>query len=133
MLWAVRLMCTLKICWEVQLDPLAALRLACFTLPISKHRWLTTVSVLPNPGPSSLVLCGDRKGSLHLYRLTASDLESSGPCQTLPGVHGPNGVTYSCVHENSIYTCGRNGLCRKFQLNKDEKLVELTTFKVRIV
>lgn len=124
----------LKICWKVNLDPLEALKLACFTLPVSKHRWLTTISILPHPSPHSThpfswVLCGDRKGSLHLYQLTPSDLQSSGPCQTLAGVHGPNDVTYSCIHENFIYTCGRNGLCRKFQL-ENGKLVELTTFKV---
>jgi hypothetical protein len=109
------------------------LKLACFTLPVSKHRWLTTVSLLSYSmlHPPSLALCGDRKGSLHLYRVS-KDMENSKPCQTLPGLHGPNGVTYSCLHENFIYTCGRNGLCWKFQL-EDDKLMLLTTFKVRLL
>lgn len=134
-------------CWEIRQAPLEAVKLACWTLPVSKHRWLTTVSILPHsnsfsvgpasppspsflPSPSSLVLCGDRKGSLHLYQWAHNPQESYTPRQTLQGVHGPNGVTHTCLHQNFIYSCGRNGLCRKFKLDGDRWLVELTTFKV---
>ena len=129
--WCVCMCVTLQICWEVWLNPLDAVRLVSLILPMSKHRWLTTVSILSHPRHSRLVLCGDRKGSLHLYRLNASDLECCGPYQTLPWLHGPNGVTYSCVHQQVIYTCGRDGLCRKFVLGEDGEMVELTRFKVR--
>lgn len=52
--------------------------------------------------------------------------------QSLPGVHGPNGVTDSCTHDGHIYTCGRNGECRKYELSANgQSLVELLRFKVR--
>lgn len=123
----------IEVCWRVNIDSLEAKKLACLTLPPSKHRWVTTVSMLHCPTHPFLILCGDRKGSLHLYQLTPGDGEWHDPYQTLQGVHGPNGVTYSCFHDNTVYTCGRNGLCRKYQLGEDGKLTELTKFKVRIV
>ena len=36
-----------------------------FTLPQAKHRWSTAVALLPDP--SELLICGDRRGSVHLY------------------------------------------------------------------
>ncbi len=130
-----------KIGWEVKADVLVAEKLMTLTLPASKHCWVKTVSILtqhshlPPPIPPSdshppLVLVGDRKGSLHLYRLEEGVHEAH---QTLPGCHGTNGVTYSCFHGSAIYTCGRDGLCRKFQLCYTRgigELVELTKFKV---
>lgn len=114
-------------------DPLEAKELASMSLPPSKHRWLTTVTVLPHSHSHAFsVLCGDRKGSIHLYRLSPGDPECREPYQSLLGVHGPNGVTYSCPHEDAIYTCGRNGLCRKFRLGEDGNMAELTRFKVRV-
>ena len=118
-------------CWKVDADSLEAKRLACFTLPASKHRWVTTVSILHTPSHLFSALCGDRKGSLHLYQLSPGSLEKLDPYQSLYGVHGPNGVTYSCVHEGAVFTCGRNGLCRKYRLEGDGRLAEITVFKVR--
>jgi len=36
-----------------------------FILPLAKHRWHTAVSLL---SASNLVVCGDRRGSVHLFR-----------------------------------------------------------------
>ena len=124
------------------MDTLDARKLVSLTLPVSKHRWLTTVSVLTRQSclhPSSAdkhppaVLVGDRKGSVHLYMLEGGMAE---PHQTLHGLHGPNGVTYSCSHQSAVYTCGRDGLCRKFQFlySRDVgKLAELTVLKVSVL
>lgn len=115
-------------------------KLARLSLPPSKHRWLGTITHLNSsysviPDSKLSMLGGDRRGSLHLYQPTASDVETVHcPVQTLHGIHGPNGVTDSCVHDGYIYTCGRNGECRKFELSDDGKsLVELVRFKVRTV
>lgn len=135
-----------KVGWEVKMDIFEASRLTTLTLPVSRHRWITTVSVLtqytcsdsPYPPsdslpPTPLVLVGDRKGSLHLYKFEKGVHE---PHQTLPGCHGPNGVTYSCTHGSAVYTCGRDGLCRKFQLCPTRgglgELRELTVLKVML-
>ena len=69
----------------------AVSKLACFSLPPSKHRWVSSVLVLQDTNTdadtpmddtsikhntsggesgsrSYIVVCGDRKGSLHVYR-----------------------------------------------------------------
>lgn len=116
------------------MDSLEVVKLAQLGLPPSRHRWPTTFTILV-PFSSSCqkltLLSGDRRGSLHLYRPSVGDDVECPPQQTLHGVHGPNGVTHSCMHEGYIYTCGRNGMCRKFELRGDEGLVELMKFKVR--
>lgn len=119
----------------MSLDPLESKKLASLTMPASKHRWLTAVSILSCPmqaTPTFHVMCGDRKGSLHLYRLTSGDLVCQQPYQTLHGAHGPNGVTHTCSHQQDIiYTCGRNGVCRKYRLKEDGRMTEITNFKVK--
>lgn len=127
-----------QLCWKVLEDPLRVEKVAALTLPPSKHRWLTTVSVLrSHPPRGSVVLCGDRKGSLHLYHLSLREDDFEGspsqdPIQTLHGVHGPNGVTHSCFHgDGVVYTCGRNGLCLRFALREDDRtLVRLASCRV---
>lgn len=70
----------------------AVSKLACFSLPPSKHRWVSSVLVLPDnfntsednasskhPGGelescSYCVICGDRKGSVHVYKLLPARL-----------------------------------------------------------
>ena len=65
---------------------LAVSKLASFSLPPSKHRWVSSVLVLPDNCNTSednasskhcgeelgscsyCVICGDRKGSVHFYR-----------------------------------------------------------------
>lgn len=63
----------------------AVSKLACFSLPPSKHRWVSSILVLQDTdgdtdtsrddtsggesgSRSYIVVCGDRKGSLHVYR-----------------------------------------------------------------
>lgn len=65
----------------------AVSKLACFSLPPSKHCWVSSVLVLPHnfntsedsasskhrggelESCSHCVICGDRKGSVHVYKL----------------------------------------------------------------
>lgn len=122
-------------------------RLTSLTLPPSKHRWISAVMFLSSALSSSsatrvdlhthVVLCGDRKGSVHVYHCTfespqADDLPLSSyeqPVQTLR-LHGPNGVTSIVAHGPCVYTAGRDGYCRKFSFTSDGLLTELTKFKV---
>ena len=115
----------------MEVEPFEVVQLGpSLTLPSSKHRWLTTVTThLSRSSSHPIILCGDRRGSVHLYHLVP---ESSDPYQTLCGIHGPNGVTHFCIYGNFIYTCGRNGLCRKFMLGENDTLVELVRFKVGV-
>ena len=68
--------------WHVKLNPeepsLSIHPLCSFALPPSKQRWASTVEIFVDPSlkPTSseekwteeyLVVCGDRKGSLHLF------------------------------------------------------------------
>lgn len=120
----------------MHIPTLVVVKLARLSLPPSKHRWLGTLTLLTSPlesGHRFSVLTGDRRGSIHLYQPTAGGAESlEYPLKTLHGIHGPNGVTDSCLHEGHVYTCGRNGECRKFELSGDGRsVVELLRFKVR--
>ena len=70
-------------------DPVFEVSALCsFVLPPSKQRWASAVVVLPNPYTeqsvgedvwtvkSFVVVCGDRKGSLHLFHPENGDLPS---------------------------------------------------------
>ena len=115
-----------QVCWSVELDvehdQFRVVRLACFALPHSKHRWVNCVQILP-PGcgghdvpptgglgrldqlqqqQHTAVILGDRRGSLHMYKavLEPSSIDEAWErtCQSelvfsLKGLHGPNGVT----------------------------------------
>ena len=161
----------------------AVSKLASFSLPPSKHRWVSSVLVLQDTNTdadtsmddtsikhnisggesgsqSYTVVCGDRKGSLHVYRSRlrpiGQDESRSGkvtntqscqlatyhfhslplhsqclqPLQSLFGIHGPNGATCVTYHDGCVFTAGRDGYCRQFSLNHSRGLTELTKFKV---
>lgn len=115
--------------------------LVLLSLPPSKHRWISAVTILsnvPKPDSHTAVICGDRKGSVHVYHcmFEASKAKESPtyqePVQSLR-LHGPNGVTSIVVHGGCVYIAGRDGSCRRFCLGTDGLLVELSKFKVCIV
>lgn len=99
-------------------------------LPWSKHRWLSTVT----EGPSPYLICGDKKGSIHLYKLPVDGGSREGcltePICSLRGIHGSNGVTHLCYHDGLLYSTGRDGFCRQYKMNQSEMLVELAKYKV---
>jgi len=108
-------------------------------LPHSKHRWisacltLSDASYYPNSTGTHSVILGDRKGSLHTYKLQFGDLgEASKPVHS-QRVHGPNGVTCLKTHNSFIYSTGRDGYCRRYSLSQDGHLSELSKLKVNTV
>jgi len=99
-------------------------------LPWSKHRWLSAVA----EGSSPYLVCGDRKGSIHLYKLPSDDVTKEDlliePVFTLKGIHGSNGVTHLCYNNGHLYSTGRDGFCRQYKISQSETLEELAKYKV---
>ncbi|CAH1258397.1 WDR6 [Branchiostoma lanceolatum] len=85
---------------------------ATFQLPYSRQRWLTCALLSPK---DSTLVCGDRRGSLHCYRKQDGD-EPTQPVQSLIGIHGKTGVTSLQIHRSHVYSTGRDGHYRQFQL-----------------
>lgn len=134
-------------CWNVQEEDgkFSVDSVSCLSLPPSKHRWVSAVTVLSNfnrpesavdAATPTTIVCGDRKGSVHVYHSVLRDTKVNGlhtyqdPVQTLR-LHGPNGVTSILAREPYIYTAGRDGVCRKFSFGADGLLMELSKFKVK--
>lgn len=42
-------------------------------LPPSRHPWITSAILFPLSSEISLIICGDRKGSIHAYRFNESE------------------------------------------------------------
>uniref|UniRef100_A0A8C9SQ70 tRNA (34-2'-O)-methyltransferase regulator WDR6 n=1 Tax=Scleropages formosus TaxID=113540 RepID=A0A8C9SQ70_SCLFO len=86
-----------------------------FLLPPCAKRWLTAAILVPQP-QGALWVCGDRRGSLLLYRDSDEGGEAVGdalrPLSVLFGVHGKQGVTSVCEHRGLLYSTGRDGCLR---------------------
>ncbi|CAB4011266.1 WD repeat-containing 6, partial [Paramuricea clavata] len=92
-----------------------------FRLPYCRQRWpnsvyLVTRDIICTEPNASLVLCGDRRGSLHVFKDIAEN-EPVDPVQSLIGIHGRNGVTSICSNSGYIYTTGRDGYIRQYKLS----------------
>ncbi|XP_067037076.1 tRNA (34-2'-O)-methyltransferase regulator WDR6-like isoform X3 [Acropora muricata] len=103
-----------------------------FVLPPAKQRWVSAVVVLPNHGKeqsvgeatltieSCVVVCGDRKGSLHLFHPKSCvplNEKPIAPTHSLPAIHGKAGVSCLRSHNNAIYSAGRDGVYRQLQIS----------------
>lgn len=132
-------------CWSVceQGDEFTVSSVASLSLPPSKHRWISAVTLLSTVLKSdsqTTILCGDRKGSVHVYHCTFEPSKAKGsstyqePVQSLR-LHGPNGVTCIVTHGGYVYTAGRDGCCRRFTfgIGNDGLLIELSKFKVHVI
>lgn len=98
-------------------------------LPWSKHRWLSAVTEAALP----YLVCGDKKGSIHLYKLPADGTREeylSDPVYSLKGIHGANGVTDLCHNNGHLYSTGRDGFCRQYKISQSGTIVELAKYKV---
>ncbi|XP_035672898.1 WD repeat-containing protein 6-like isoform X1 [Branchiostoma floridae] len=91
---------------------IAVQKTATFELPYSRQRWLTCALLSQK---DSTLVCGDRRGSLHCYRKQEGD-EPTQPFQTLIGIHGKTGVTSLQMYRSHVYSTGRDGHYRQFQL-----------------
>ncbi|KAI4874539.1 hypothetical protein NFI96_029014 [Prochilodus magdalenae] len=117
-----------------------------FLLPPCSKRWLTAAVMMPH-GNYTLWVCGDRRGSLLLYREEerggegeekkypkartdadgntgldngVDDVNASiSPVSTLFGVHGKQGVTSVCEHQGVCYSTGRDGCVRVLMVKGD--------------
>ena len=113
--------------------------LATLELPPSKHRWVSAMLALRDTAfygdatqHSHTLILGDRKGSLHVYKsLLAPSLDppSIKPTSSYR-IHGPNGVSCVRLCGGCVYSAGRDGHCRRFRLDKDGSLTQLSHFKV---
>lgn len=89
---------------------------ATFSLPHSRQRWVSAASLVKYRNNSFvdefLLVCGDRRGSLHLYEQSSQD-----PIQSILGVHGKTGVTRVISVDDCVYTTGRNGVYQKYEVD----------------
>ncbi|XP_028403319.1 WD repeat-containing protein 6-like isoform X2 [Dendronephthya gigantea] len=91
-----------------------------FRLPYCRQRWPNSVFLVDGDSLcSTFLLCGDRRGSLHVFKAT-NENEATDPKQSLIGIHGRNGVTSICRNSGYIYTTGRDGCIRQYTLSEGE-------------
>ena len=55
--------------------------------------------------------------------------QSSGPVHSLPVIHGKAGVSFLCLHNNTMYSAGRDGVYRQLRIH-DNTLEVIDTKKV---
>jgi hypothetical protein len=152
------LCCAVQVVWGVpeasDLASEVAIPLTHLRLPLSKHRWVTAAVIISSPESlspqtsadsgisaanddrscclqteSCLLVCGDRKGSLHVFQ-TSPSKEWLEPLQSLRGVHGANGVTHISLWRGFITSCGRDGHSRTFSLHPHTgSLTELSSYR----
>ncbi|KAJ1111028.1 hypothetical protein NDU88_008366 [Pleurodeles waltl] len=95
-----------------------------YCLPLCKHRWHTSVAFVPK---EDLIVCGDRRGSLLLYKVgeqascqSVSDSKKGAiaqePVSLLFGVHGKLGVTSLNCCDGLVYSSGRDGCYRQLKI-----------------
>ncbi|XP_017578708.1 WD repeat-containing protein 6 [Pygocentrus nattereri] len=114
-----------------------------FMLPPCAKRWLTAAVVMPSGKDASWV-CGDRRGSLLLYREMVKGIQVEekideeradgnirlennmndvsipiSPISTLFGIHGKRGVTSVSEHQGVFYSTGRDGCVRVLTVKGD--------------
>ncbi|XP_071505459.1 tRNA (34-2'-O)-methyltransferase regulator WDR6-like [Diadema antillarum] len=113
--------------WKVSaLASLAMIPHAQFTLPPCRQRWATCAVVLDD----DRVVCGDRRGSVHLYKCNNCYLQVVGPVSSLPGLHGKSGTSSICLHEGLLYSTGRDGTYCQISIADSGELRLQNTYKV---
>ena len=58
--------------------------------------------------------------------------QSSGPVHSLPLIHGKAGVSHLCLHNNTMYSAGRDGVYRQLRIHNNT-LEVIDTKKVLII
>nr|CAD7200019.1 unnamed protein product [Timema douglasi] len=93
----------------------AGVRLQQLELPLCRQRWLTAALQ-----QASTLVVGDRMGGVHVYHL---DLDAPNilqkPIQSFPRLHSHLGVGSLVSHAGYIWSTGRDGTLRRYQLNHD--------------
>ncbi|XP_017266744.1 WD repeat-containing protein 6 [Kryptolebias marmoratus] len=117
-----------------------------FRLPQCAKRWLTAAVLLQLSLEKLLWVCGDRRGSLLLFREgedteqkkgdeevlrnrkvvsdeqeeESRDVHELQPLSCLFGVHGKNGITSVCEYQGLFYSSGKDGCVRVFKVNRKQ-------------
>lgn len=90
-----------------------------FILPQSSQRSTTSAIILDKN-----IIVGDRKGSIHLYKIGESK-----PVQSLPKAHSHLGVTNLLLDHHNLISLGRNSVIKTFSKNEN-KLTLISSDKV---
>lgn len=116
------------ICTKGETTTINVTPLCIFTLPPSKQRWASAIEIFQISNKetvtnkSALIVCGDRKGSLHLFDASTDDLTAEkciGPVHSLPLLHGKAGVSHLCLYNNTMYSAGRDGVYRQLRIQNN--------------
>ncbi|XP_046362387.2 WD repeat-containing protein 6-like [Haliotis rufescens] len=91
---------------------------ACLTLPVCKQRWASAGVLCAALG---VLVCGDRGGTVHCYHINPGDQATATlPASSFAKIHGKAGVTDVCYHGNTVYTSGRDGQYRQWDVTDRE-------------
>ncbi|XP_041476881.1 WD repeat-containing protein 6-like [Lytechinus variegatus] len=113
--------------WKVTESPSLALHAhAHFTLPPCKQRWATSVTLYGE----DRFICGDRRGSVHLYQCSHMQNDRPGPVSSIPGIHGKAGTSFVCQYDGSVYSAGRDGTYRQYCITEQGEIRLENTHKV---
>ncbi|XP_071154129.1 tRNA (34-2'-O)-methyltransferase regulator WDR6-like [Mytilus edulis] len=88
-----------------------------FTLPSCKQRWVSAVTLSTD---RKSLICGDRAGTIHVYKWGEQVKQYLDPVQSFWKIHGKTGVTDICSADDSIYTAGRDGHYRQFTIDNGQ-------------
>ncbi|XP_052225658.1 WD repeat-containing protein 6-like isoform X3 [Dreissena polymorpha] len=104
-------------------------KIATAELPSSKQRFVSAAALLfhGNQNSNQYLLCGDKIGTLYLYRL--HDQEGV-LVQTFPKCHGKVGVTHVSCHGDRVYSAGRDGTYRLYEWSDSGQLNILHSHRV---
>lgn len=93
-----------------------------YILPPSRERWLTAAAIICTP--TSMLICGDRAGNIHVYKLEYKNFHSNEaigkPIQTLHKIHGKMGVQSFYIFRENLITSGRDGMLRFYQIRSED-------------
>jgi len=74
--------------------------------------------------PASMLICGDRAGNIHVYKLEYKNFHSNvvieKPIQTLHKIHGKMGVQSFYTFGGNLITSGRDGMLRFYQIRPED-------------
>lgn len=98
--------------------PLCTIRtVSHLTLPNCRSRWVTAACLV-----NQHLVVGDRRGGVHLYKLT-SHQDPSSPESSITGLHGDNGVSQVSCDDDVITTLGRDGNVRSMKIREDKLII----------
>lgn len=97
-----------------------------YILPESRERWTTAAILYKN-----LIICGDRAGSVFVFKKLNDDTEPQKPVQVFHKIHGKLGIQTCAIRDNELLTAGRDGHLKFYEIqkNNDEYFLELECAK----